>query len=134
MQLGGVQTHARSHATCRIDTLTNKPVTARYFVATLATLYDKQFISLTTHGLLKKVKSSQYSITERSQPAGDVSHKPDGRLPLHGRWTSLKTYSLLVLSAATKDNQELVHQDGTSMPGAAAPGKYPVNTQSQYLD
>jgi len=39
----------------------------------------------------------------------------------------LKTYSLLVLSAARKDNQELVHQDGTSMPGAAAPGKYPVN-------
>ena len=109
-------------------------MTARYFVATLATLYDKQFISLTTHGLLKKVKGSQYSITERSQPAGDVSHKPDGRLPLHGRWTSLKTYSLLVLSAARKDNQELVHQDGTSMPGAAVPGKYPVNTESQYLD
>jgi len=41
---------------------------------------------------LKKVKSSPYLITERrvpelipvlgSQPAGDVSHKPDGRLPL----------------------------------------------------
>ena len=40
----------------------------------------------------KKVKSSPYSITERrvpelipvlgSQPAGDVSHKPGGRLPL----------------------------------------------------
>jgi len=40
----------------------------------------------------KKGKGSQYSITERrvpelipvlgSQPAGDVSHKPDGRLPL----------------------------------------------------
>jgi len=39
-----------------------------------------------------KVKGSPYSITERrvpeltpvlgSQPAGDVSHKPDGRLPL----------------------------------------------------
>ena len=38
------------------------------------------------------LKSSQYSITERrvpelipvldSQPAGDVSHKPGGRLPL----------------------------------------------------
>jgi len=49
------------------------------------------------------------------------------RRSLHGRWTSLKTHSLLVLSAARKDNQELVHQDGTSMPGAAAPGKYPVN-------
>ena len=42
--------------------------------------------------LLKKGKGSQYSITERrvpqqipvlgSQPAGDVNHKPDGRLPL----------------------------------------------------
>jgi len=41
---------------------------------------------------IKKVKSSPYSITERrvpelipvlgSQPAGDVSHKPGGRLPL----------------------------------------------------
>ena len=40
----------------------------------------------------KKGKGSPYSITERrvpelipvlgSQPAGDVSHKPDGRLPL----------------------------------------------------
>jgi len=40
----------------------------------------------------KKSKGSPYSITERrvpelipvlsSQPAGDVSHKPDGRLPL----------------------------------------------------
>jgi len=40
----------------------------------------------------KKGKGSQYSITERtvpelipvlgSQPAGDVSHKPGGRLPL----------------------------------------------------
>jgi len=47
---------------------------------------------------------------------------------LHGRWTSLKTYSSLVVSAARKDKQELVHQDGTSMPGAAAPGKYPVNS------
>ena len=51
----------------------------------------------------------------------------DSRKDVHGRWTSLKTYSLLVLSAARKDKQELVHQDGTSMP--AAPGKYPVNTQ-----
>jgi len=41
---------------------------------------------------LKKGKGSPYSITERrvpelipvlgSQPAGEVSHKPDGRLPL----------------------------------------------------
>ena len=42
--------------------------------------------------MLKKLKGSPYSITERrvpqlipflgSQPVGDVSHKPDGRLPL----------------------------------------------------
>ena len=42
--------------------------------------------------LCKKGKGSPYSITERrvpklipvlgSEPAGDVSHKPDGRLPL----------------------------------------------------
>ena len=42
--------------------------------------------------LLQKGKGSPYSITERrvpelipvlgSQPAGDVSHKPSGRLPL----------------------------------------------------
>ena len=41
---------------------------------------------------VKKSKGSSYSITERrvpelipvlgSQPAGDVNHKPDGRLPL----------------------------------------------------
>jgi len=40
----------------------------------------------------KKIMIAQYSITERrvpqlipvlgSQPAGDVNHKPDGRLPL----------------------------------------------------
>jgi len=43
-------------------------------------------------GQIKKGKCSPYSITERrvpelisvlvSQPAGDVSHKPSGRLPL----------------------------------------------------
>ena len=42
--------------------------------------------------MVKKGKGNPYSITERrvpelipvvgSQPAGDVSHKPDGRLPL----------------------------------------------------
>jgi len=42
--------------------------------------------------LVKKGRGGPYSITERrvwelipvlgSQPAGDVSHKPDGRLPL----------------------------------------------------
>jgi len=45
-----------------------------------------------TIGSAKKSKGSPYSITERrvpelipvlgSQPAGNVSHKPDGRLPL----------------------------------------------------
>ena len=43
-------------------------------------------------GLVKKGKDSPYSITERrvrelipvlgSQPAGDMNHKPGGRLPL----------------------------------------------------
>jgi len=47
---------------------------------------------LLLNALQKKGKGSQYSITERrvpelipvhdSQPAGDVSHKPGGRLPL----------------------------------------------------
>jgi len=46
-----------------------------------------------THTRRKKGKGSPYSIAERrvpelisvlgSQPAGDVSHKPGGRLPLH---------------------------------------------------
>ena len=46
----------------------------------------------TAVGLLFSVKGSLYSITERkvpelipvlgSQPAGDVNHKPDGRLPI----------------------------------------------------
>jgi len=44
----------------------------------------------------EKAKGSPYSITERrvpelipvlgSQPAGDVSHKPGGRLPLLSAW------------------------------------------------
>jgi len=47
---------------------------------------------LHSRGVKKVGKGSPYSITERrvpelipvlgSQPAGDVSHKPDGRLPL----------------------------------------------------
>jgi len=50
-----------------------------------STFYDMQLIN-------KKGKGSPYSITERrvpqlipvlgSQPAGDVSHEPGGRLPL----------------------------------------------------
>ena len=46
----------------------------------------------TAHFKAAKGKGSPYSITERrvpklipvlgSQPAGDVNHKPDGRLPL----------------------------------------------------
>ena len=46
------------------------------------------------------------------------------------------SYSLQVLSAARKVNQEDVDhqdQDVTSMPGAAAPGKYPVNTKHQRI-
>jgi len=48
--------------------------------------------SAVTAALVKKGKGSSYSTAERrvpeltpvlgSQPAGDVSHKPDGRLPL----------------------------------------------------
>ena len=48
--------------------------------------------SVLSHGTYVKIKGSPYSITERtvaelipvlgSQPAGDVSHKPGGRLPL----------------------------------------------------
>ena len=53
-----------------------------------------RFVDLTPHTMwvVKKGNGSQYSITERrvpelipvlgSQPAGDVSYKPDGRLPL----------------------------------------------------
>ena len=51
----------------------------------------------------------------------------DSRKDVHGRWTSLKTYSLQVLSAARNVNQEDAQQEETSMTGAAAPGKYPVN-------
>jgi len=58
-----------------------------------------------------------------SQENADDS-RIDWRKDVRGRWTFLK--SLLVLSAARKDNQEQVHQDGTSIPGAAAPGKYAV--------
>ena len=53
--------------------------------------YIDRFYSLARGEKVKKGKSSPYSITERtvpelipvlcSQPAGDVSHKPDGRLP-----------------------------------------------------
>ena len=40
----------------------------------------------------------------------------------------MPTNSVQVLSAARKVNQEDVDEDVTSMPGAAAPGRYPVNT------
>ena len=49
-----------------------------------------------------------------------TASRVDWRKGVHGRWTFLKTHSLQVLSAARKVNQE----DVTSMPGAAAPGKY----------
>ena len=65
----------------------------------LSDLGAAEFIAVDTIGFArrnsskaKKGKGSPYSITERrvpelipvlgSQPAGDVSHKPDGRLPL----------------------------------------------------
>ena len=63
---------ATSHST-RISTTTHQPAVGNYAIE-------------------KKVKGSPYSITERrvpelipvigSQPAGDVSHKPGGRLSL----------------------------------------------------
>ena len=52
----------------------------------------------------KKGKGSPYSITERrvpelipvlgSQPAGDVSHKPGGRLPLLSAWPAVTLATL----------------------------------------
>ena len=56
-------------------------------------LHSPQLISSSSTSLkVKKRKGSPYTITERrvpelipvlgSQPAGDVSHKPGGRLPL----------------------------------------------------
>jgi len=60
-------------------------------LAALATLAAPP-LPLASSASPPKGKGSQYSITERrvpelipvlgSQPAGDVSHKPDGRLPL----------------------------------------------------
>jgi len=59
-----------------------------------ATIYSPMhgFYSTESFQTVVKGKGSQYSITERrvpelipvlgSQPAGDVSHKPGGRLPL----------------------------------------------------
>ena len=54
--------------------------------------------------LCKKGKGSPYSITERrvpelipvlgSQPAGDVNHKPDGRLPLLSARPAVTTATL----------------------------------------
>ena len=56
-------------------------------------------------------------------PSLSTASRVDSRKDVHGRWTSLKTYSLQVLSAARNVNQEDVPQEETSMPGAAAPGK-----------
>ena len=49
---------------------------------------------------------------------------------MNSRQNSVKTHSLQVILAARKVDQEEVQQVGTSMPGAAAPGKYPVNAKS----
>jgi len=56
------------------------------------------------HPTLKKSKGSPYSITERrfpelipvlgSQPAGDMSHKPGGRLPLHSARAAVTSATL----------------------------------------
>jgi len=62
-----------------------------------------------------------------AQSINCFKNRLEKRCVVYGRWTSLKTNSLLVPSAAKKDKQELLHQHWTSMPGAAAPGKYPVN-------
>ena len=63
----------------------------------------------------KKGKSSPYSITERrvpelipvlgSQPAGDVSHKPGGRLPLLSARPAV-TLPILVLGEQRHDGCE----------------------------
>ena len=50
-----------------------------------------------------------------------TASRVDWRKGVYGRWTFLKTPSLQVLSAATKVHQEVVDQDVSSMPGAAAP-------------
>ena len=72
--------------TTRLHRTTRTPRTDRYQHGTRFTQY------LTIYHSIKKGTVSQYSITERrvpelisvlgSQPAGDVSHKPGGRLPL----------------------------------------------------
>ena len=64
-------------------------------------------------GGVKKGKSSPYSITERtvperipvlgSQPAGDVSHKPGGRLPLLSARPAV-TLTTLKIAATTVSN------------------------------
>jgi len=62
---------------------------ARSFCGGVAIRYELPFLRMT----------SCYSITERrvpelipvlgSQPAGDVSHKPGGRLPLFSAWPAV---------------------------------------------
>jgi len=61
-------------------------------------------IAYSTFYVCKKGKGSPYSITERrvpelipvlcSQPAGDVSHKPGGRLTLLSAWPAVTPASL----------------------------------------
>ena len=68
-------------------------VTALYLHTSIYTAATRSHCpSCSCHRLNKKGKASQYSIAEHwvlelipvlgSQPAGDVSHKPGGRLPL----------------------------------------------------
>ena len=61
-------------------------------------------LALHINAFVKKAKGSPYSITERrvpelilvlgSQPAGDVSHKPGGRLPLFSARTAVTLATL----------------------------------------
>jgi len=63
-------------------------------------MYSTNFIRLQS----KKGKGSPYLITERrvaelipvlgSQPAGDVSHKPSGRMPLLSAWPAVTPATL----------------------------------------
>jgi len=63
-----------------------------YFLKNVRDNRDLTVVGCKSHKAYKKGKGSPYSTTERrvpelipvlaSQPAGDVCHKPDGRLPL----------------------------------------------------
>ena len=56
-------------------------------------------------------------------PSPQTVSRVDSRIDVHSRLTFLKINSLPVLSAARKIDQEDVQQVGTSMAGAAEPGR-----------